>query len=107
MPVVKKTHHTADSVKERVQKTTKTQGLARKLKAPHASEALIPGKSISLNDTVMIDAENINTSDPSSTTENPGNRAPDTTDTSTIQTEPAKSTGRKILKPFSVILKNT
>ncbi|KAI1006651.1 hypothetical protein K3495_g1564 [Podosphaera aphanis] len=107
MPVVKTTHHTADSVKDRVQKTTKTQGLARKPKALHASEALIPGKSISLNDTVMIDAENISTSDPSSTTENLGKRAPDPTDASTTQTEPATSTGRKIPKPSSTILKNT
>ncbi|KAI0992142.1 hypothetical protein K3495_g16044, partial [Podosphaera aphanis] len=57
MPVVKTTHHAADSAKDRVQKTSKTQGLARNFKAPHASEARIPGKSTSQNDTEMIDAE--------------------------------------------------
>ncbi|KAI1002490.1 hypothetical protein K3495_g5711 [Podosphaera aphanis] len=59
MPVVKTTHHAADSAKYRVQKTSKTKGLARYQKALHASEARIPGKSTSPNDTEMIDAENI------------------------------------------------
>ncbi|KAI0995056.1 hypothetical protein K3495_g13127 [Podosphaera aphanis] len=107
MPVVKTTHHTADSVKDRVQKTSKTQGLARKPKALHALEALIPGKSTSLNDTVMAGAENISTTDPSPTTEDLRNRAPDTTNDSATQTESTTSTGRKILKPTSVIPKNT
>ncbi|KAI1007779.1 hypothetical protein K3495_g451 [Podosphaera aphanis] len=86
MPAVITTHHTADSVKDRVQKSTKTQGLARKPKALHKPEALIPGNP---------------------TTENITSRASDTTNASAAQTESATSTGRKILEPSSVIPKNT
>ncbi|KAI0993778.1 hypothetical protein K3495_g14406 [Podosphaera aphanis] len=57
MPVVKTTHHAADTAKDRVQKTSKTKGLARNPKALHALEACIPGNSTSLKDTEMIDAE--------------------------------------------------
>ncbi|KAI1005856.1 hypothetical protein K3495_g2363 [Podosphaera aphanis] len=92
MPVVKTTHHAADSAKDRVPRTTKTKGLARNQKALHASEALIPGKFTSRTDTEMIDAENISSIDSSPKTEDLAIRALDPTNAPQLNLITPKST---------------